>query len=33
MIVRPILLIIATYDIHGGWGIVAFLIALSLFFE
>lgn len=33
MIVRPILLIIAVWDLHGGWGFVAFLIALSLFFE
>lgn len=33
MIVRPILLIIAAYDIHTGWGLVTLLIALSLFFE
>ena len=33
MLIRPILLIIATWDVPGGWGVVAFMIALSLFFE
>ena len=33
MIVRPILLLIALSELHGGWGFLVFLIALSLFFE
>jgi hypothetical protein len=30
---RPILLMIAVWDVPGGWGVLACLIALSLFFE
>lgn len=33
MLVRPILLLIAVWNVPGGWGVIAFIIALSLFFE
>jgi hypothetical protein len=33
MFVRPILLLIATWDTPGAGGVIVFLIALSLFFE
>jgi len=33
MLIRPVIIMIAVWDVHGGWGFAAFLCAISLFFE